>query len=281
MADNEEDIDAPFEIEAEGARQGVNPMFGEWQHTFPFAPVPHGDGGSKTRAFQQKIQAELINVKWLYSHEVRIEITLHLDVQDILETSETADLDNYAKAILDGLKGPGGIMFDDTQVQSLGLSWLDTYDAPYFTVEARSSPDDFVLKPVEFFEMPDRLWYPHSKLLWDQNGPKAASERDHYFDLCLTEMMSSTKKRFRMALRSAGQNRLRAYQNSNPLTSAKRGYHKSRIDPGFTMHALRDWQRDREAWRTANAEAVKGIDEIIDRLRQNYDRLIAAVNMKP
>jgi len=203
-------------------------------------------------------------------------------VQDILETSETADLDNYAKAILDGLKGPGGIMFNDTQVQSLGLSWLDTYDAPYFTVEARSSPDDFILKPVEFFEMPDRLGYPHSKLLWDQDGPKAlseqqsphisqarlpqeatliwdspctrASERDHYFDLCLTEMMSSAKKRFRMALRSAGQNRLRA---------------------------LRDWQKAREASRAANAGLVKGIDEIIDGLWQNYDCLIEAVNMKP
>jgi len=201
-------------------------------------------------------------------------------LQDILETSETADLDNYAKAILDGLKGPSGIMFDDTQVQSLGLSWLDTYDAPYFTVEARSSPDDFILKPVELFEMPDGLWYPHARQLWTKGGVKAASDIEHYLDIAITETMSSVKKRFRMALRKSGSDRLEAYQNSNYLTSSKRGFHKSRIDSGFTMLARRDWQETREKWRSANLAAVKDIDEIIANLTQSYDRLIETVTAK-
>jgi Holliday junction resolvase RusA-like endonuclease len=64
-----------------------------------------------------------------FSNEIHLEITLHVDVQTVLETDEAADLDNYAKAILDGLKGPNGIMIDDT-VQALTISWIDGYGAP-------------------------------------------------------------------------------------------------------------------------------------------------------
>jgi hypothetical protein len=137
--------DDPIFVERRGAGAGLNPMFGEWQKAFNFPPVPHRDGGGRLRAFHEAIAAELTN-RWIYSHEIQVEITLHLDVQTVL------DLDNYAKAILDGLKGPRGIMFDDTQVQALAISWLDGYGDPSFTVAARGSPDDFVLKPVEFYE---------------------------------------------------------------------------------------------------------------------------------
>jgi hypothetical protein len=109
--DSGESTSASYEdalsIEKAGSDAGLNPMFGEWQHTFPFAPVPYGDGGAKRAAFRAAILAQLKN-RWIYSHEIQLEITLNLDVQTVLETSETADLDNYAKAILDGLKGPGG-----------------------------------------------------------------------------------------------------------------------------------------------------------------------------
>ena len=136
-----------FDNEWKGASVGLNPMFGDWQHRFELPPIPHGDGGAKRSAFQSAIQAALPN-QFFYSTEVRVEITLHLDVQKVLETSETADLDNYAKSILDGLKGPAGVLFDDTQVQTLIISWLDTLSqGPHFDVSISGSPDDFMLKP--------------------------------------------------------------------------------------------------------------------------------------
>lgn len=136
--------DEPIFLERRGAEAELNPMFGEWRQTFNLAPVPYRDGGARLRAFHEAIAAQLTN-RWIYSHEVQLDIVLHLDVQTVLETSDTADLDNYAKAILDGLKGPRGIMFDDTQVQALAISWLDGYGDPSFTVSAKSSPDDLYL----------------------------------------------------------------------------------------------------------------------------------------
>ncbi len=177
-------------LEQEGASAGLNPMLGEWQQTFKFAPVPYGDGGAKRQAFREAIQAELAN-RWVYSHEIQLEITLHLDVQTVLETSETADLDNYAKAILDGLKGPKGIMFDDTQVQALAISWLDGYGEPSFTVEAKSSPDEFMLKPIEFYEMPDGLWYPHGRYVWSEGGKEPMSDRNHFAGLSIVSAPTS------------------------------------------------------------------------------------------
>jgi hypothetical protein len=65
------DFDNHLRIEQAGARAGLNPMFGEWQRTFSLAPVPHGDGGAKRKAFQQAMQSELSN-RWIYSHEVQL-----------------------------------------------------------------------------------------------------------------------------------------------------------------------------------------------------------------
>ncbi len=171
----------PYDREREGANAGLKPMFGDWQQRFEFMPVPYRDGGAKRAAFRQAIQDKLWN-KFIYSSEVRLEIMLHMDVQTVLETSETADLDNYAKTILDGLKGPRGILLDDSQVQTLIISWNSNQgaDQPYFDVVISSSPDDFMLKPVEFYEMPDGLWYPHGRRMWSNGGQKDQSDRNHY-----------------------------------------------------------------------------------------------------
>ena len=46
-------------MEREGADAGLNPMFGEWQQTFKFAPVPYCDGDanrqvSSTRRYRRR-----------------------------------------------------------------------------------------------------------------------------------------------------------------------------------------------------------------------------------
>jgi hypothetical protein len=159
---------------------------------------------------------------------------LHLDVQRVLETSETADLDNYAKSILDGLKGPDGILLDDTQVQTLTISWINNYGhgSGYFDVAISASPDDFILKPISFYEMPDKLWYPHGRRLWTDGVADEQSDGLHYTGLVILEVMSSGKANTRHLLRQMGMDSLGAYQRALPISSSARGFHKSRIDPG-------------------------------------------------
>jgi hypothetical protein len=268
------DTDAAFDHEAKGAKAGLNPMFGDWQRRFDFAPVSYAAGGTKRAAFRDAIQGALDN-KFFYSNEVRLDIVLHLDVQTVLETDETADVDNYAKAILDGLKGPQGILFDDTQVQALGIHWLDSYgrDKSYFTVSISGSPDDFMLKPVEFYEMPDGLWYPHGRLMWSDGGEDEQSDRNHYAGLLILEVMSDAQKRARHMMRGAGQDRLRAYQQGQYIASSARGFHRSRIDDGFAAHPRRAWRAAFEAWRAEKVGDFAELEALIDGVRDNYATL--------
>jgi Holliday junction resolvase RusA-like endonuclease len=229
-----------FEIEAAGAKAGLKPMFGEWRQQFAFAPVPHrGAGGPARAAFQAQIR-EALTDHFVYWGEVQLIITLYLDVQTVLETSDTADVDNYAKGILDALKGPNGILIDDTKVQALTVSWIDSHET-YFEVEIRSSPDDFMIKPVGFYEMPDGLY-------WDKAGPVSATDMDMFAGLTISEMMAGGKKHMRHVLRQAGMTRLKAGQATSPIETQLRGFHRSRLfDAGYELVGLADWRARRSA----------------------------------
>jgi len=265
--------DEAVEQERKGADAGLNPMFGDWQHRFDFAPVSYAAGAAKRCGFREAIQAELKN-KFFYIDEVRLDIVLHLDVQTVLETDETADVDNYAKAVLDGLKGPNGILFDDTQVQALTISWLDSYgrDRTYFEVSISGSPDEFMLKPVEFYEMPDGLWYPHGRRMWSDGGQEDQSDRNHYAGLLILEAMSSVKRDARHLFRKSGMDRLGAYQQGMYVQSSARGFHRSRIDAGFAAQARREWRTAFEAWRSDHAEEILETERIVAGVRENYGK---------
>lgn len=249
-------------IEAAGTKVGINPMFGEWRQRFDFPPVPHrGTGGSARAAFQAAIRAAMTN-KFIYWGEVQVVITLYLDVQTVLETSETADVDNYTQGILDAIKGPDGILIDDTQVQALTVSWIDDHET-WFEIEIRSSPDDFMIKPVRFFEMPDGLYYPQASAFWDKAGPAAASKLDHYAGLTISEIMSAGKKQLRHALRQKGATRFKAAQMSAPMETQLRGFHRSRLfDAGYDLVGLAEWRAQRTVWAEANAEHAGLLDEM-------------------
>ena len=269
--------DKPFEIEAAGSKAGLNPMFGEWRHRFDFAPIAHrGSGGSARQAFQEAIRAELIN-QFVYWGELQVVITLFLDVQTVLETSETADVDNYAKSILDALKGPHGIIIDDTQVQALTISWIDSH-ATYFEVEIRSSPDDFMIKPVAFFEMPDGLYYPQPTKFWDTAGPRPATDFDQFAGLTISEMMAGGKKHMRHVLRQAGLTRLQASRNSAYIETQLRGFHRSRLtDSGFDMTSIADWRAERKSWADRAPDRAKFLDDVVAKHRESIERLTATL----
>ncbi|GEM_PF-1449161 len=266
--------DEPFDQERKGADAGLNPMFGDWQQRFHFAPVPYSKGGEARRAFREAIQAELSN-KFFYSNEIRLDIVLYLDVQTILETDETADVDNYSKAISDALKGPDGLYFDDTQIQALSIYWLDCYgrDKAHFEISISGSPDDFVLKPVEFYEMPDGLWYPLCRQMWADGAVDEQSDRNHYAGLLTFEMMSRVKKGARHLFRQRGMDRLRAYQQSLYLACSARGFHRSRIDDAFATHTLRSWQAEYQEWRRENSHEIKSIEKLVASARASYEAL--------
>jgi len=272
--------DDALDHERKGANAGLNPMFGDWQHRFRFAPVSYREGGAKRAVFREAMQAELTN-RFFYTGEIRLEITLHLDVQTVLETSDTADLDNYAKSIIDGLKGPTGIVLDDSQIQALVISYRDNYgrNGPFFDVEITASPDEFILKPVSFYEMPDRLWYPASRLAWTDGEAKELPEDQLYISLFMTREMSVVKIRSRHRLRELGFSRLAAYKQLIPIIMSVRGFHKGRIDSSFPILDLKTWQTNFAAWKAdcKDNQKIEYVERSVIEFKEHYERLAAAL----
>lgn len=255
-------------------------MLGDWSKHFPFAPVPYGDGGAKRKELRNNIHSK-ITEQFFYSGEVRLTIHLSLNVQQVLETSETADLDNYAKAILDGLKGPGGILLDDCQVSALNIFWTDTFgsESPTFDVSISASPDDFIQKPVDFYEMADRLWYPISPYVWEDGHKKQRTDTQHAGALWITDAMAEAKARGRHVLRQqGGMHAHRAYWESNKFSSSSlRGYHRSRIDSGFQSHSRKEWLAKMEQLKAAADPQVLKLEELARSARDNLLQLPPAI----
>jgi hypothetical protein len=150
------------------------------------------------------------------------------------------------------------------------VSWLDTARPPHFDISISSSPDEFILKPVAFYEMPDRLWYPLSSKLWNEGRADDASDRDHHAGLLIYELTSSVKRSIRHTLRQTGADRLRAYYGGKYLSSSIRGFHKSRIDDGFDKHERRSWRAALTAWKQTYGSEVEEIERGLAGLKETY-----------
>ena len=235
-------MDEPFAIEARGAAEGINPMFGEWRQKFDLEPVSYSNPGPARAAFKQAIRDQLRN-KFVFVGEVRLTVTLYLDEQKMLETPTYGDLDNYAKQLLDSIKGHGGLIIDDCQVQHLDISWIDVPHGAHFEVEIRSGPDDFLPELLKLYEMPDGLYYPISAKVWTQSGLIEAQDESIYFMADTLAAMTKTKKSLRHQLRQDGMPQFRAFQFGKHVSPILMGFHRGRVvDSGYELVSRASWE---------------------------------------
>ncbi|MFD1772351.1 MULTISPECIES: RusA family crossover junction endodeoxyribonuclease [Paenibacillus] len=229
-----------FEIENSGYKAGNNPLFGKYHKTFNFAPVPYGSPARQ--AFKARIASEL-DVNYLLFGEVKVEVILYLSEQKRFETPELADLDNYAKLICDSIKGSEGLLIDDSQIQSLNISWIDTTEDPYFEINILGAPDEFVMKPLKLYEMPNNLFYPISSKTWTTEGINDTKQSLKPI-LEAIEKMTKNSHKFRHELRQKGFELSRAFFLSQGISPILPGFHKNRvIDGGFELVLKEQWKR--------------------------------------
>lgn len=252
----------PLEIESQGYKAGYNPMWGEFNHTFDFVPVPYSGGKSKRHKFIKQVQRGLAQVKFVYFGEVKLDIILYFDEQKRLETPELADLDNYAKLLCDALKGPHGLLIDDTQIQSLSISWIDTPIHHYFTIRLNGHPDEYIMKPLPLYEMPNHLFYPVSPNSWTKEGIKQNTSEQRKLLLAILHSEIESSRNFKQMLLKKSQQRLGAFWDSQGLKPILAGFHKSRIiESGFSLYNLEEWTAN-EAFK----KAIAKIDQLKGKL---------------
>lgn len=262
----------PFHTESAGANRGVNPFFGEWRRKFDFSPVPHTANGARRQTFRERLQSE-IGCSYYFTDEVKAEITLHIDEQRFRETDQTADVDNFAKCILDCIKGKNGILIDDCQIQSLHVSWIDIYDEhEWFEIEIRGHPDEFLLRDVSLYEMPDGLWYPLSNNTWDAGISRPLDEISTLSGPLILEAMTDFSRKFRAKLRVAGLNRIQAYREARYHASGARGFHKSRVEGEFNLVPMSEWRTRISELASQADERMKSVHSTLVEFRSKKEK---------
>jgi len=263
-----------LEIERAGYEAGFNPLFGEWRRTFNFTPVSYANKSELKSQFKERLRSEL-KTGFVFNHQVTLTITLYLNHEKILETPEYGDLDNYAKTICDAIKGKGGVLIDDCQIQRIDISWIDVPKKSYFEIELRASPDDFSSDNIALYEMSDGLFYPVSLFVWEEGKFVKAPPVNMYFQLEYLAAITSIKRTLRHQARLEGVPQFRAFQYGRRVSPIQWAFHQTRVaNSGFALIRHAAWKIEHEQWAATaeNAERAKTISELV----ANYKASLAA-----
>lgn len=233
-----------IEIEARGVREGINPMFGTWEQKFEIEPISYSNNRKNKDDFRKKVHSQIIP-KYVFWSEVHVQITLYLNEQKAEENPQYGDLDNYAKQILDSIKGINGVIIDDCQVQSLGISWIDVPGESHFEILVKGGIDDFYQKPLKLYEMPDKKFYPLASQSWTPSGLIETPPEEAALLLNQLALMIDKAKKAKHKFRQSGMKSIEAYRTVKYVMPCLLGFHKSAvIDSGFELVKLSDWKSD-------------------------------------
>lgn len=87
-------------------------------------PVSLQSGTSRRAAFQSPLSSAISRgTRGVFIHDVEVTLVWSIEESQRYQTHLVADLDNVLKPILDAATGPGRILIDDNQVQSIRASW--------------------------------------------------------------------------------------------------------------------------------------------------------------
>ncbi|WP_394187868.1 RusA family crossover junction endodeoxyribonuclease [Paenisporosarcina quisquiliarum] len=222
------------EFEYQQYLKGCNPLWGVYRQEFNFPAIPYGNRNKAS--FKTKVQEQINDIHYYFVDEVKVEIILYLQEGRRYETPASADLDNYAKLLCDCIKGKNGILIDDIQIQHLSVTWFDTLEEK-FEIVITGRTDDFIMKDIEFYEMPNGMYYPISNKIWTLDGIKAVENQPLLVELLSLQIQDL--KRFRHTLHQSGLQGEIAYHEYMKWHPILRGFQKNRIlESGFEIHSI-------------------------------------------
>jgi Holliday junction resolvase RusA-like endonuclease len=152
-----------LEEDLERSDKGEIPSpWGEMKIEVNVEPISSGSTANTKKKLKRILHDQCKLYQFLLSSDVQIEIVWAVHERYRYEYHKAPDIDNIVKPILDALTGPDGILIDDTQVQYVGCSWIDsTRDDHRLTITLKYSPDLYVQKDdLRFVEFDKGLCFP-------------------------------------------------------------------------------------------------------------------------
>ncbi len=131
--------DAPSEL--------FDPDRGEVTIVLPFAPVRFKAARARKDILTKAVRRITSKIPDVLSGEVTVDIEWLIHERERCESHASPDLDNILKPLLDALHGPRGILIDDSQIQALGIHWIDSpREEQTITIRIRHLPDELIPK---------------------------------------------------------------------------------------------------------------------------------------
>jgi Holliday junction resolvase RusA-like endonuclease len=100
------------------------PLFGEFSFAIDVDLVSLQSKKAARDLFKKTIREHTKNYQYLLAGDLSLEITIQTHQKDRYEADSAPDHDNLLKPLLDSLAGPDGIIIDDCQIRSLGITWI-------------------------------------------------------------------------------------------------------------------------------------------------------------
>ncbi|MEH6624734.1 RusA family crossover junction endodeoxyribonuclease [Dietzia maris] len=201
-------------------------------------PVRH-KSNKKYRDFVHALRAAIAPQAWQkFIGEVQVQWTLYQDERLRYDTDKIADLDNLVKGLNDAIKGPHGILVDDSQIQSLNVSWLPRFSdsEPHIRLRVDGGPGMLAMRePIRFYEMSDGRFYP-------LQAYPIGSDLEHVLADTYDTLLQRNKEMGSMIHGNSAtpEENFRFRQQFGPISS---GFMKTRVaDSGFELVAYEAWR---------------------------------------
>ena len=232
-----------FEVERRGYQEGTNPMMGEFKSDVYVENICFYD----KRWLIKNIQKEMEKIKYIFYGKIKTNIILFYNEKMHVEEQNDATFDRIVKSVCQCLKGSQGIYIDKCQIEKLDIAQVETNDEPKITIEIYGNIDEYVMKPLMMYEMPDGLFYPISLRIWSRDGIKDIDNEQK--GILLASIYKITKElTYSNYSGSYTLNDLMITSNKYPMLN---GFSKENVvRAGFDCCYLCQWSKDK-AFRVA------------------------------
>jgi hypothetical protein len=219
---------------------------GEFKRIFQIDDDLHNSSGIKNLI--KFIQDQISKIKFVYYGQIRIDLVLNIDNK--INEEDCFDKNLYTTLVCEALKGPQGIYIEESQIQRLDLNFLRCTGKSRLEILIKGNVDEYVIKPLLMYEMPDGLFYPVSFRVWSRDGIKDITPEQK--GIILASLYKITKKK--MGSNYIGSYTLDDFKITSYKSPMLKGFSKEQAyKSGFNMNFIYQW-KNYKAFKSALLE---------------------------
>ena len=139
------------------------PIYGELLFELNVAPVSVQSKSAAKKLFEAEVRKLTRPLTYILTGDVSVEVEWLVHERARYESDASPDVDNVIKPLLDSFAGVDGLLIDDCQIRSVGVSWIDwTRSDQQLRISFRYQPDEWTRRSgLQFVNVGGALCLPY------------------------------------------------------------------------------------------------------------------------